>query len=357
MNDLEKLSAATKMLAEVASAKEAWDLTRTAEAARQYAQLRNLGHESINYATGIKAKAMILLADLVDEGQEIGTITSAGRPKNLTVKDKKPQSLVELGIGESGSQATKAVHEARRLRDSLGGADIDTLIKEANDSGEDLGLRGLRRMAADRRGPVEVPDAIPLPEGKFHCITMDPPWNMHKLQLDKFPDQGNKLDYPVMPSFCRDNKCYQEDCKTIQCVVGRLLQKAADDDCHLYVWVTQRFLPDGLSLVRSWGFHYQCLMTWVKPGGMTPFSWQYNTEHVLFAHKGTIDVQRKGMKLSFEAPAVGHSIKPDVFYERVLQASPGPRLEVFARKPRLGFTVWGNESGKQPEKEHEEASE
>ncbi len=344
MNDLEKLSAATKMLAEVASAKDAWDLARTAEAARQYAQLRNLGHESINYATGIKAKALVLLADLVDEGQRSGSIASAGRPPKSSDEEELPQSLVDLGIGKTANQAAKSVHEGRRLRDSLKGLNIDDLIQEANDGGEDLAIRGLRRMAADKRAPDAVARPVPLPTGKFHCITMDPPWPMKKMPLDKFPDQGKELDYPTMPVFCKEGKCLREDCQSIQCVVGRILESSADDNCHLYVWVTHRFLPDGLQLVKSWDFHYQCLMTWVKPGGMTPFSFQYNTEHVLFAHRGDLKLQRMGMKLSFEAPATGHSRKPEVFYERVMEASPEPRLEIFARDARHGFTVWGNEA-------------
>ncbi len=345
MNDLEKLTTATKMLAEVSSAKDAWDLSRTAEAARQYAQLRNLGHESINYATGIKAKAMVMLADLVDAGQETGTIASVGRPsvKDSVEEEIKPSSLVDLGIGDNANQAAKAVHEARRLRESLGGQDIDALIREANDHGEDLGLRGLRRLAADKRIPEAVSKPIPLPTGKFSCVTMDPPWPMKKMPLDKFPDQGKELDYPTMPVFCKEGKCLREDCGTIQCLIGRILDSSADDNCHLYVWVTHRFLPDGIQLVKSWGFHYQCLMTWVKPGGMTPFSWMYNTEHVIFAHRGNLEVQRKGMKLSFEASNRGHSVKPEVFYERVMEASPEPRLEIFAREPRSGFTVWGNQ--------------
>jgi N6-adenosine-specific RNA methylase IME4 len=54
-------------------------------------------------------------------------------------------------------------------------------------------------------------------------------------------------------------------------------------------------------------------------------------------------LQRLGMRLSFEAPVRGHSVKPDVFYERVLEATPGPRVEMFARRNRDGFTAWGNE--------------
>ena len=117
----------------------------------------------------------------------------------------------------------------------------------------------------------------------------------------------------------------------------------ADDDCHLYLWVTHKFLPAGLELMEKWGFRYQCVMTWRKNVGITPFSWMYDTEHVLFGTRGNLPLQRKGIRLSFEAKVQGHSVKPDVFYERVTEATPGPRIEMFARRKRDGFEAWGNE--------------
>ncbi|MGH3428196.1 MAG: MT-A70 family methyltransferase, partial [Mycobacteriales bacterium] len=98
-----------------------------------------------------------------------------------------------------------------------------------------------------------------------------------------------------------------------------------------------------LSLLEAWGFRYQCVMTWRKNVGITPFSWMYDTEHVLFGTRGNLPLEKLGQRLSFEAPTVGHSVKPDVFYDRVTAASPGPRIEMFARRQRDGFESWGNE--------------
>jgi N6-adenosine-specific RNA methylase IME4 len=118
---------------------------------------------------------------------------------------------------------------------------------------------------------------------------------------------------------------------------------AHDDGCHVYLWTTHKFLPDALGLFQAWGVRYQCLMTWVKPTGMTPYSWMYNTEHVLFGRIGSLPLEQNGQKLSFDAPVIRHSQKPDAFFGRVLTCSPEPRLEMFARQQRFGFTVWGNE--------------
>lgn len=82
---LARLDQATRALAEVCTASEAWELSRTAEAARRYAQLRGLGTEAVNYATAVKAKALILLADFVDAGQDDGSIATVGRPKMVPI--------------------------------------------------------------------------------------------------------------------------------------------------------------------------------------------------------------------------------------------------------------------------------
>jgi N6-adenosine-specific RNA methylase IME4 len=155
---------------------------------------------------------------------------------------------------------------------------------------------------------------------------------MDKIDREERPMQAIGLDYPTMEL---------DDISAL--AVPRLVEK--DAGCHLYLWTTHRFLRAALEIVEDWGFHYQCLMTWVKPTGMTPYSWMYNTEHCIFARTGPLPLQRLGLKLSFEAAVAKgtHSAKPDVFYDRVREASAGPRLEMFARQKREGFDAWGNE--------------
>ena len=198
-------------------------------------------------------------------------------------------------------------------------------------SGETMTSREAVKVAARQREPEPVPEPVPPPPGKYHCIVIDPPWPMQKIERDERPNQGVTLDYPVMSL---------EDIADEAHVPVRTL---ADDDCHIYLWVTHKFLPAGLDLLKAWGFNYQCVMTWRKNVGITPFSWMYDTEHVLFGRRGDLKLTRLGMRLSFEAPVAGHSRKPDVFYERVTEASPGPRVEMFSRVYREGFTPWGNE--------------
>lgn len=178
----------------------------------------------------------------------------------------------------------------------------------------------------------------PLPAGKYRAIVIDPPWPMEKILLDKFPQQV-EMDYPTM---------------TLEQIEALPINDLADEDgCHVYLWVTQKYLPTGLQLFETWGVKYQCAMTWVKPTGFTPFSWMYTTEHALFGQIGTLELLRCGLRLDFTEAVRGHSRKPDAFYQRVLEASPGPRLEMFARQGREGFIPWGDEA---PPVEHREVN-
>lgn len=181
---------------------------------------------------------------------------------------------------------------------------------------------------ARQHQPAPVAESPPLPAERFACIVIDPPWPMPKIERKTRAWQGTAIDYPVMK---------------LADIAALPLAELADDNCHLYLWVTHKFLPAGLGLLDNWGFRYQCLMTWNKNTGIVPYSWMYDTEHVLFATRGRLRVQKRGLRLSFDEPVNGHSSKPDIFYERVRHASPGPRLEMFARRERDGFTAWGNE--------------
>jgi N6-adenosine-specific RNA methylase IME4/predicted XRE-type DNA-binding protein len=177
---------------------------------------------------------------------------------------------------------------------------------------------------------VSTPD---FPQKLYRCIVIDPPWPVEKIEREQRPLQGKNLDYPTM---------------TIEEIRKLPVSELADKSgCHIYLWVTQKYLPEGLRLFEYWGIKYQCILTWVKPTGITPFSWMYNTEHVLFGRIGNLPLCKVGIKLSFNAEVRRHSEKPDVFYEIVCMASPPPRLDMFARGKREGFDVWGAEVQKE----------
>lgn len=170
-----------------------------------------------------------------------------------------------------------------------------------------------------------------LPLKKYRAIVIDPPWPMEKILRDERPNQFN-FDYPTMEI---------DEIKALP-----IKDMALDDGCHIYLWTTQKFLPVAFEVFEAWGVHYQCLMTWVKNVGFTPFSWMYSTEHCLFGRIGSLPLLKLGMRLDFEAKVREHSRKPGEFYNIVKQVSPEPRLDWFSREPHEGFEQYGNETAK-----------
>lgn len=116
----------------------------------------------------------------------------------------------------------------------------------------------------------------------------------------------------------------------------------AAPDSHLYLWIGATRIPDGLRLVSAWGFEFVALLTWKKPSIGLGTWWRYQTEHLIHARRGSLRT-RPGLSNLFEARRSRHSAKPDEAYALITEASPGPYLELFARKPREGWTVWGDE--------------
>lgn len=130
----------------------------------------------------------------------------------------------------------------------------------------------------------------------------------------------------------------------------------AADDAFLFLWVTNPRLfadkagngPSPAEMMAGWGFDYTTMLTWHKLGA-PGLGWYFrgDTEHVLFGVRGKARIPT-ALRVSnhFAAPRTVHSAKPDRFYEMVERVSPGPYLEMFARRRRFGWDVWGNEAPK-----------
>lgn len=163
-------------------------------------------------------------------------------------------------------------------------------------------------------------------KGLFQTIVIDPPWD--------WGDEGDvnqfgraKPEYSTMPF---------DDIKNLP------VNKIADENCHLYLWVTNRSLPKAFALIEAWGFRYITCLTWCKPSiGMGNY-FRGSTEQVLFAVKGSQPLKRHDVGTYFNAPrGNGHSAKPDEFYKLVESCSYAPFIDIFGRKERDGWSVWG----------------
>lgn len=245
--------------------------------------------------------------------------------------EQQPLNLLAFDDREADQQ--------REVLDAASDDDADDDVREAaREQAERLASRETTPDEATavveqaRTREDEEPDTTtpPLPDGTYRTLVIDPPWDMEKIERTERPQQGQYLDYPTM--------------SVDELADLPVADLAADSGAHIFLWTTHKRLPDALDLFDAWGARYECLLTWVKPTGVAPFSWQYNTEHVLFGRFGAgSELDQRGLQLSFEAPVTQHSAKPDVFYDRVRDATARPRLEMFARTDRDGFDVWGDE--------------
>lgn len=193
----------------------------------------------------------------------------------------------------------------------------------------------LRRQikAAKRQTKLKELDDIAAVEAKaaagvYDVIVIDPPWPMEKIEREVRPNQV-AFDYPVM---------------TLD-EIARLEIPCADD-CHVWVWTTQRFLPATFDLLEAWGLKYVCTFGWHKPGGFQPcYLPQYNLEFAVYARRGApAFLETKNLPLCFNAARGKHSEKPEEFYEMVRRVTNGRRLDMFNRRPIDGFEGWGNEA-------------
>ncbi|HEX5307588.1 MAG TPA: MT-A70 family methyltransferase [Solirubrobacteraceae bacterium] len=172
----------------------------------------------------------------------------------------------------------------------------------------------------------------------FRVVVADPPWRFQNRTGKMAPEHLRLARYPTM---------------TLDEIKGLPVQEVCDERCHLYLWVPNALLPEGLQVMAAWGFTYKTNVVWYKtrkdggPDGRgVGFYFRNVTELVLFGIRGkgnrTLAPGRRQVNLVSERKRE-HSRKPDGLYEIVEACSPGPRLELFAREQRDGWAAWGNE--------------
>ena len=167
---------------------------------------------------------------------------------------------------------------------------------------------------------------------KYRTIVADPPWDHGRTGVN-FSDGGfhnTRVPYPTMDI---------DDIRRLP------VKDWADDDAHLYLWTTTRWLSRSFSVAESWGFHVGTTLVWAKPmrGFGLGDAFQSNVEFILFGRRGHLRPKCRADSSWFQWPRGKHSAKPESFLDLVEQVSPGPYLELFARRQRLGWDTWGNE--------------
>lgn len=177
---------------------------------------------------------------------------------------------------------------------------------------------------------------------EYATILADPPWRFDNRRGKVSPEHGRLMRYPTM---------------SLDEIKALSVSSVAADNAHLYLWVPNALLAEGLDVMAAWGFTYKTNIVWHKvrkdggsDGRGVGFYFRNVTELMLFGVKGrmrTGQPARSTVNLIAERKRE-HSRKPEGQYELIESCSPGPYLELFARHHRDGWAQWGNEIHSDP---------
>jgi N6-adenosine-specific RNA methylase IME4 len=174
---------------------------------------------------------------------------------------------------------------------------------------------------------------------RFGTILADPPWRFENRTGKMAPEHRRLSRYQTM---------------TLDDICALPIEGVADQTSHLYLWVPNALLPEGLRVMKAWGFTYKSNIVWHKvrkdrgsDGRGVGFYFRNVTELILFGVRGknarTLAPGRRQVNL-LATRKREHSRKPDEQYEIIEACSPGPYVELFARGTRKGWITWGNQA-------------
>src|SRR3990167_6909727 len=201
-------------------------------------------------------------------------------------------------------------------------------------------MRGSAPMMFDfETEPQRAPShSCPAPCSAFRVIVADPPWEYD----DGFRGSSHSgnwhgeitskpLPYPSM---------------TVKEICALKVSELADKDCRLWLWTTNKYLPDAFRVIEAWGFRYRQTLVWHKadPAPLTRSVTSNGAEFLLVAVRGNPPCKKRLPSAVIKLPMTKkHSKKPVEWQWLIEQTDDGPRLELFARRKRPGWHVWGNE--------------
>jgi N6-adenosine-specific RNA methylase IME4 len=173
---------------------------------------------------------------------------------------------------------------------------------------------------------------------RYGTVLADPPWQFQNRTGKIAPEHKRLSRYATM---------------TLEEIIGMPVAHIMEPKAHLYLWVPNALLLEGLEVMRAWGFVYKTNIVWHKirkdggPDGRgVGFYFRNTTELVLFGTRGHLRTLAPGRKQVniIRTQKREHSRKPDEIYRIIESCSPAPYLELFARGPRKGWTTWGDEA-------------
>jgi N6-adenosine-specific RNA methylase IME4 len=204
------------------------------------------------------------------------------------------------------------------------------------DTAEAGALSVMDLRSAIRRARATVLPAPALPAGKYAVLLADPPWRYDFIEAD---NRAIENQYPTLTA--DEIACYED-------ADGRPVADLAADDAVLYLWATNPKLIEAMTVMAGWGFEYVTNMVWVKDRVGMGYWARQRHELLLIGRRGEFSPPPEHLRPDsvMEAPRTAHSEKPATVHELIEAVwSDAPKVEVFAREPRPGWAVFGNQVG------------
>jgi len=238
----------------------------------------------------------------------------------------QPAAVRRTFSGQSNPTLATLSALARALRCDVDITSLVGTVDARQDS--DLAREAVMDFSSECFGPVAT-------------VLADPPWRFQNRTGKVAPEHRQLSRYDTM---------------TLEQICALPVVPVLAQQAHLYLWVPNALIAEGLRVMEAWGFTYKANIVWAKrrkdggPDGRgVGFYFRNVTELVLFGVRGSMRTLAPGRRQvnMIETRKREHSRKPDELYDIIEACSPGPYLEMFARYPRSGWQVWGNESDQQ----------
>jgi N6-adenosine-specific RNA methylase IME4/ParB-like chromosome segregation protein Spo0J len=265
------------------------------------ADMLNVGRRSVQYAREVQEQGAPELIKAVERGEV--SISTAADVASLT--EEEQQNIVARGPREI-LEAAKAIRNARAAQ---------------------------KRAEWTQRAIELSNQNAPLPEDRrYPVILADPPWAFEVYDETSGFDSAAAAHYPTMST---------------EAICAMPVANITTPDTVLFLWTPASHLPEALEVMKAWGFEYKTHMVWDKERAGGLGYWVRNQhELLLIGARGDMrSPESDGRSPSIiRSPRREHSRKPDEAYEAIERMYPDlPRIELFARQAREGWTAWGNE--------------
>lgn len=323
---LARYDEARRALAEARRVDEVKNIRDKAVAVQAYARQAK-DEQLIRHATEIRVRAERRAGELLIEMAARGERQKSGQADGRRAQPSVPK-LADLGVSRTQSSRWQAIaripqEEFERKTERIARGDLDAAVE--------IRARKTPERHAERINKINAPNSGNQPlvtDCKYAAILADPPWDFKLGKKDA--SERSVTPYPTMSD---------EEIRHLP------VERLAHEGAALFLWTTNPHLPVAMEVMTAWGFTYVTNVVWVKDKVVSGY-WMWNQHQLLLIGKrGDIPAPLRANRAPsvLKAPRRERSRKPDETYELIERMYPDlPKIELFARQARYGWTVWKN---------------